>query len=172
MTPRCEPELLAALAADLGAGQYTVDGVAAALGPTASAALGREQPLPAIRATEDATDPAAVLTRLWVLGRPVDRDLVAAALPRTGVDGAAALALLTDEPRVRPLVDLRPYAADDAANITRFTPAARAASSTFSVPVAFTSQYRRGSATDPGTDPSAASWNTYVHPFVHRSTTA
>lgn len=114
MTPRCEPDLLAALAADLAAGQYTVDGVAAVLGRTASAALGREQPLPALRATADSTEPAAVLTRLWVLGRPVDRDLVAAALPRTGVDGAAALALLTDEAQVRPLVDLRPYAADDA----------------------------------------------------------
>lgn len=113
MTPRCEPELLAALAADLGAGQYTVDGVAAVLGPTASAALGREQPLPALRATADAKEPAAVLARLWVLGCAVDRDLVAAALPRTGVDGAAALGLLTDEAQVRPLVDLRPYAADD-----------------------------------------------------------
>jgi methylase of polypeptide subunit release factors len=112
--PAADPELLAALVADLTAAGYTVEHLDQLIGPIASAALGREQPVPALRATDADPSPAATLTRLWVLGRPVAADRVEAALPRTGVAGAARLGLLSPGPTVTPTVDLRPYAADDA----------------------------------------------------------
>ncbi|ABS01976.1 DUF7059 domain-containing protein [Kineococcus radiotolerans] len=113
-------ELLAALREDLRAADYTVDGVGRLVGDVASAALDREQPLPALRATEGSAEPAAVLLRCATLGRPVTRAALDAALPRTGTAGAERLGLVRaagqapgDE--VRPLVDLRPYSVDDAA---------------------------------------------------------
>lgn len=112
--PHTDPRLLAAFVADLTDAGYTVDGVAEAIGATASAALGREQPVPALRATATDKRPAAVLARLWVLGRAVSAERLDAALPRAGAAGAAALGLVAPGNRVRPLVDLRPYAADDA----------------------------------------------------------
>ena len=97
-----------------------MDGVGALVGDVASAALDREQALPALRATEGSGDPAAVLLRCVTLGRPVTRAQLDAALPRTGTAGAAALGLVAaagqgPHDEVRPLVDLRPYAVDDAA---------------------------------------------------------
>ncbi|MDV3223301.1 MAG: hypothetical protein LOY02_17920, partial [Intrasporangium sp.] len=50
-TPVVEPDLVARLRHDLAAAGFTVDGVAERLGPVASAALHREQPLPAILVT-------------------------------------------------------------------------------------------------------------------------
>ncbi|MER7073254.1 methyltransferase [Terrabacter sp. NPDC000476] len=64
------------------------------LGAVASAALHREQPLPALRVTEGATDACAVLVRLFTLGRSVPVAALAAALPTLGVDGAVALGLV------------------------------------------------------------------------------
>ncbi|WP_432541818.1 DUF7059 domain-containing protein [Kineococcus sp. SYSU DK002] len=112
-------ELLAGLRADLRAADYTVDGVGRLVGDVARAALDREQPLPALRATAGSREPGAVLLRLGTLGRAVTRGELDAALPRTGTAGAAALGLVAaagsaPEDEVRPLVDLRPYAADDA----------------------------------------------------------
>ena len=78
-TPVPDPELLAALRADLEAAGFTVDGVAAALGPLAGAALDREQVLPADLATRDTDEPVAVLVRLFALGRSVTP-----AAPRAG----------------------------------------------------------------------------------------
>jgi methylase of polypeptide subunit release factors len=90
-----------------------VHGVADRLGPVASAALHREQPLPALLATErsgtrdtsdtsdtsDTADTAAddacgVLIRLFTLGRPVPASPLASALPTLGVEGAVALGLV------------------------------------------------------------------------------
>nr|WP_246314963.1 methyltransferase [Kineococcus aurantiacus] len=110
---------------DLRAANYTVDGVGELVGDVASAALDREQPLPALRATAGSREPAAVLLRCATLGRTVTRAELDAALPRTGTDGAAALGLVAaagsapgDE--VRPLVDLRPYAVDDASGTAQW----------------------------------------------------
>ena len=90
--------LVEALRGDLAEGGYTVDGVAELLGPVASAALHREQAVPALRATVPGTAagrvPAAVLLRLFLLGVEVRRDALAAALPRTGVDAAVRLGLV------------------------------------------------------------------------------
>ena len=53
--PRSDlPGLLASLAADLRSLEYTLDGVARLLGPTASAALNRDQIIPALLAVEHA----------------------------------------------------------------------------------------------------------------------
>nr|WP_272462763.1 methyltransferase [Intrasporangium calvum] len=130
-TPVAFPTLLTRLRADLTAAGFTVDGVAERLGPVASAALHREQSLPALLATETGNgssppggglgggpDACAVLIRLFTLGRPVPRPDVEAALPRLMVVGAVALRLVRvegDEAAAGDVVatcDLRPYADD------------------------------------------------------------
>ncbi len=108
----------AALAADLAAAAYDVDTVAALLGPVAQAALHRESPLPAVRAVTGRVEPAATLALLWLLGRPVSRRALDAALPTATAAGAQRLGLAEAsgqgrDDEVRPLADLRPYAADD-----------------------------------------------------------
>lgn len=74
----------------------------------ASAALHREQPLPALLATDaselsepseatSSVDACGVLVRLFTLGRPVRESALAAALPSLGVDGAVRLRLVRRE---------------------------------------------------------------------------
>jgi SAM-dependent methyltransferase len=109
-----------ALRAALGSSGFTVDGVEDLLGPVASAALHREQPVPARRVTAAAgADPRATLTDLFLLGGQVRRSALDAALPGVGADGARALGLVDaagrgDDDAVRAVVDLRPYASTDA----------------------------------------------------------
>ena len=62
----------ARLRADLTTADFTVTGVTDALGPLASNALAREQPLPARRVAAASTAPVATLIRLFTLGDPVD----------------------------------------------------------------------------------------------------
>src|SRR6476646_3149768 len=105
------PELVPPLRADLAAAGFTVDGIAAALGPVANDALGREQMLPADLATRGVGTPVATLVRLFTLGRPVPADAVAAALPTLGVEGLQRLGLVTTgEDGVRATCDLHPHA--------------------------------------------------------------
>ena len=108
--PRLDPAITGSLRADLEGAGYTVDGVAEVLGEEAHAALHRDHPLLAERATRDGDDPAAALVRCFVLGRPVPVDRMAAALPTTGVDALAraGLAVLEDD-LVTATCDLRPY---------------------------------------------------------------
>ena len=121
--PVVVPEVVAALREDLaavGGTGYRVDAVADLLGPVAEAALHREQPLAARRVVEAAAaagDPLAALVGAFVLGLQVPAGPLAAALPRCGLEGARRLGLLdpADGGRARPLVELRPYAAVDAA---------------------------------------------------------
>ncbi|MFZ3414893.1 DUF7059 domain-containing protein [Arthrobacter sp. 3Tela_A] len=110
--------LLTALAADLGDAGYTVDGVAAFLGEEASAALSRDQLVPAMLACQAAADggtpaPVAAAVALWLVGSSVPAQQVRAAFPRTGADGLAELGLAEEDPEapelVRASVDLRPY---------------------------------------------------------------
>ncbi len=119
--PQTEPRLVDALRADLEDAGYDVEHVEEMLGPVATAALHREETVPALRATAAATGAdarVAALVRLFVLGTAVPAALVARALPRLGVDGAQRLGLVTAagagaDDEVRALVDLRPYAATD-----------------------------------------------------------
>ncbi|WP_298749069.1 methyltransferase [uncultured Serinicoccus sp.] len=99
---------------------YTVDALAQVLGPVAVAALHREQPLPALRATEGSSDPVAVLCRLFALGSAVRRELLDAALPRLGSAGLLRLGLVADgdgngdddDGVLVAACDLRPYATE------------------------------------------------------------
>jgi methylase of polypeptide subunit release factors len=121
LTPAELGAAAATLRADLAAAGFTVDGVERVLGPVASAALHREQAVPARRALRGREgDPTATLAALFLLGDDVPRAALDAALGRTGVDGARRLGLVeaagaADDDAVRAVVDLRPYAASDAA---------------------------------------------------------
>jgi methylase of polypeptide subunit release factors len=92
---------------------YTVDGVAALLGPLARAALDREQTLPAQRVTAASGEPVATLVRLFTLGDAVDEEEAGEALPTLGVTGALDLGLVVQQgPGVVATCDLRPYGDD------------------------------------------------------------
>ena len=114
--------LVDGLRADLVAAGYTVDGVGEVLGEVASAALHREQTVPARRAlagVAPAHEPRAALARLFLLGDEVSRAALDRALPGVGTAGAVRLGLVAaageaDGDAVRAVVDLRPYAAVDA----------------------------------------------------------
>ena len=102
------------LRADLTSAGFTVAGLEELLGPVASAALHREQRVPALRAAAADPGPAATLLRAFVLGDHVTRGELDAALPALGSAGAEHLGLIVvqgtgadDEARAR--VDLRPY---------------------------------------------------------------
>lgn len=128
-TPRADAVLVDALRADLAGAGYTVPAVEELLGPLASAALHREEPLPALRVTAGPLTPAraagpssaaAALVRLFVLGADIPRSAAGAAFGRLGVEGAVRLGLVVTagsgpEDAVRAIVDLRPYQVADAA---------------------------------------------------------
>ncbi|MBP3035261.1 methyltransferase [Arthrobacter sp. zg-ZUI100] len=124
---------LEALASDLAAARYTVDGVADFLGESAAAALGRDQLVPALlrcreEAAQDAPDPVHVMILLWLVGENLDRATLDAAFPLTRTEGLLALGLLETAPDsardstgdagigadggYRAAVDLRPYGID------------------------------------------------------------
>ncbi|MCL2454712.1 MAG: methyltransferase [Micrococcales bacterium] len=111
--------LAVSLRADLAAAGFTAAGLRERLGATAAAALARDEPVPALVALADVHDLTATLIRCFLLGRTVSRRELAAALPGTGVDRAAAAGLVetsgadADDP-VRALVDLQPQAVRDA----------------------------------------------------------
>lgn len=110
--------LLNALAADLTALKYTVDGVSALLGSEASDALGRDQIVPALLALQFSTNPLATVVRLWLLAEDVTADALTAALPGVSLAQLIALGLIVTVPdpaslpsaaNIRAVVDLRPY---------------------------------------------------------------
>ncbi|MDV8147144.1 methyltransferase [Arthrobacter sp. B10-11] len=121
--PRSDlPELLSALATDLRAIGYTVDGVAGLLGESAYSALSRDQLIPALIATEAAAkgDPdaaaLAAVVRLWLLAVPQRADVLDAALPGIRTEGLLTLGLVeasapggAGTEAIRAKADLRPY---------------------------------------------------------------
>jgi methylase of polypeptide subunit release factors len=91
-------------------GGFSVDGVAALLGPGARAALDRGETTPARRAVRSA-GAAGTLVRLFLLGDALPRAEVAGALEPVDVDEAVAAGLLrTDGGLVAATLDLRPHA--------------------------------------------------------------
>lgn len=120
--PRSDlPELLTALAQDLRRVGYTLDGVARLLGPFASAALNRDQIIPAMLATEraatedDGAKPLAAVVSLWLLAEPQERETLDAALPGIRAEGLERLGLVQPVPATALLAakaDLRPYGWD------------------------------------------------------------
>ena len=96
----------------LSAAGYTYDGVADLLGPTAHAALSRNETTPGHRATGDGSA-LATLTRLWPLQATVSRDDANRALPGL-VDVLCATGILESSAgEVRARADVRPYADED-----------------------------------------------------------
>ena len=102
-------ELVHSLRDDLHAATYTVDRLGEFLGEAASAALGREQVIPAVRRARTLTDPAATLARLFMFGDEITPAELRAALPRSA-DHAADLGLVAPGTggALRALIDLRP----------------------------------------------------------------
>ncbi|WP_084038732.1 50S ribosomal protein L11 methyltransferase [Demequina sp. NBRC 110053] len=115
VTPALDAPTAAALRADLAG--WTVDAVSERLGERATRALGREQVMPAVVAARDAgSDRIAVLSRLLMLGDPVSRAQVDAALPRVGAAGLERAGLVRTQGNdsadaVAAVADMRPYAA-------------------------------------------------------------
>lgn len=120
--PRSDlPGLLDSLAADLRGIGYTVDGVAGLLGPAAHSALARDQLVPALIATESATELArgegattaalAAVVRLWLLAEAQPAATLDVALPGIRTAGLLELGLVepSDDGLIQAKVDLRPY---------------------------------------------------------------
>ena len=102
-----------ALRRALIAAHFTLEGVADCLGPLASAALHREQRLPAELATRDDDSAVATLIRLFALGLPVGVRQVDRALAGWDTARLAAAGLVqVDRSRARAAYDLRPYGDD------------------------------------------------------------
>ncbi len=113
--PSTDVALVAALRDDLAGAGFDVAGVEDVLGAVAAQALHREEPVPALRATQAAADDVvAALIRTFLLGATTPRRALDRALPTLGVAGAERLGLVaSDGDEVRALVDLRPYSAVD-----------------------------------------------------------
>jgi hypothetical protein len=121
---------IARLRADLTAANYSVTALTGLWGIEADAALHRNQRVPALRELAALrhrlrrAQPVATLAQLFVLGLPVTREELTAALPTLGVAGAEQLGLIEPTPedggrspewrQVRPMLDLRPYSFIDA----------------------------------------------------------
>ena len=95
----------------LVAADYEYDAVTALLGPTAHAALSRNETTPGLRATRGATA-LETLVRLWLLQATVPVDAAAAALPGLVDPLCAAGILRRSVGEVAAAVDLRPYATE------------------------------------------------------------
>jgi hypothetical protein len=105
-------DLVARLREALTAAGFDYEGVAAALGPVAHAALSRNETTPGLRATAGGS-PLETLTRLWPLQAAVELPAAEAALPGL-VDPLCNAGLLERSVgSVRARVDVRPYADDE-----------------------------------------------------------
>lgn len=112
-----DPAVTTALAADLDAAGFSVEGVDALWGVDAAAALHRGNRVAAVRALDARpATPLTTLATLFVLGLPVPRAGAEQAFPTAGLDAVVSAGLLrVDDDRAHPTVDLRPYAfVDDA----------------------------------------------------------
>ncbi len=108
------PDVVARLREALRAGGFGYDGVVGLLGPTAHAALSRNETTPGLRVTSGGS-PLETLVRLWPLQAPVSRREADRALPGLVEPLAAAGLLELSGDEARALVDVRPYATDGAA---------------------------------------------------------
>lgn len=107
-----DDQYVPALRSALDRAGYTVDAVYALLGDDAHRALGRNQSVPALRATRNGGD-LATLVRLFALQVPVARERADAALPGLVDALVAAEMLIASGDEVRALVDIRPYGDED-----------------------------------------------------------
>ncbi|MBC7725256.1 MAG: methyltransferase [Burkholderiaceae bacterium] len=113
------PRLVSLLRRDLEAARFSAESLVSLWGADAAAAERRAQRVPAIRATSGFAEqaPLAMLARFFVLGLPVPRPALEAALPSLGVDGVLALSLGAGDTVIRPLMELRPHSFVDSAGV-------------------------------------------------------
>jgi hypothetical protein len=124
---RVTAPLIDLLRADLAAANFSVTALTGLWGIEADAALHRNQRVPAsralatLRATLTVPEPNVALAQLFVLGLPVPRAEIDAALPTLGANGAERLGLLGNTAdgehpaaTVHPLVALHPHSFVDA----------------------------------------------------------
>ena len=115
--PVLDIDLIDSLRADLGASEWTVDRINAALSATATDAMMRGMRVPALLELAGSRDPAAVLTRFFMLGADEASDVLDAALPSLGARGLVRLGLAGPAGeegtprRLAALFDLRPHCA-------------------------------------------------------------
>lgn len=91
--------------------QYTVDGCLEVLGPTAYAALARNESVAASYAVAKEHSPVATLLKLFVLQERVETSAAQVALPLA--EALAGGLVAEDGGSVRALVDIRPYGESD-----------------------------------------------------------
>lgn len=91
--PVLDIDLIDSLRADLGASEWTVDRINTALSATATDAMMRGMRVPALLELAGSRDPAAVLTRFFMLGADEASDVLDAALPSLGARGLVRLGL-------------------------------------------------------------------------------
>lgn len=120
-----DARLIAALAADLDAADFRSEPLRRLWGEEADDALARGIREPLLRAIARDMGALATLGRLFVLGMPQPRQLVAAALPQLGVDGLVAMGLVTVassdvDADVAPAVLIRPQSFVDADGISEW----------------------------------------------------
>lgn len=115
--PVAQPAALSALHQDFVAAGYTFDNITRLLGPSASAALDREQHLPARRVLAwhlAQGNRLAGLISCFMLADPISRRLAETIFGLLTLDGALALNLvtITDDGKVAATVDISTYATD------------------------------------------------------------
>ena len=102
---------IARLREALHAVDYTYDAVAELIGPTAHAALGRNETTPGLRVTTGGS-PLETLTRIWLLQATVPAEDAERALPGLVDELCSAGILERSISEVAARVDLRPYGTD------------------------------------------------------------
>lgn len=91
--PALDRDLIARLRFDVIASSWTIDTLEALLSADTLAALMRDSRLPALVELAGVADPAATLTRFFILGQPERASALAEALPTLGAEGLEALGL-------------------------------------------------------------------------------
>lgn len=115
--PLADRGAISALHQDFVSAGYTTDNVAQLLGPTAIAALDRQQPIPARRSLMTPLSEGnrlAGLISCFMLGDPISPDLARAIFATLTLDGAKKLNLITtnDDGDIIATVDISAYATD------------------------------------------------------------
>ena len=91
--PALDRDLIGRLRADVIASEWTVENLQTLISEGALSALMRDSRLPALVELAGATDPAAVLTRFFILGLPERASALNVALPTLGAHGLESLGL-------------------------------------------------------------------------------
>ena len=91
--PALDRDMIGRLRADVIASAWTVENLQNLLSQGAMSALMRDSRLPALVELVGSSDPAAVLTRFFILGQPERASALSEALPTLGAEGLESLGL-------------------------------------------------------------------------------